>query len=238
MGAAMYRAVTSLILFLLLSFSAYAGDKSPWVSCLNSDIFIVSDFSDSMSGYESLMTDAFQSIADGVLKENRRTRMGLVTFQFLATVEQKLTHDYSEFVEKIQDLRNRCAGNGTDIVHGLEEAALEYSKSPLSPTAELPDYKKIIILITDGEDSPKDAIVEYANKLKAQGWWIYSVMVYKKSNLTIPSTPTTIGMTQYTTTEEMMLKLVSGSPHSNKEYFSSVALENLPEYFSKFFSCF
>ena len=95
-------------------------------------------------------------------------RVGLVAFAGSAFLQCPLTLDYDAFDQSLQAIDDRTIPTeGTDIGRALSEAyrAMENEK-----------HRKLIVLVTDGEDLEKTG-VEKAQSLAADGVVVYTVGV-------------------------------------------------------------
>ena len=205
-----------------------------WGNCLDADVWVIVDYSDSMSGYETLIASALKEIATGLLYEPTLRRLGLITFDYTPTVDLRLTSDFKTAMKQVIRLSKTSADNGTDIDKGLRQAREEQEKSKPNPNIKSNEFKKIIILISDGEDLSNDEnIIKTAVEMKKDGWWIYSIMANTSTADITQGEGRQFFMDKYN-----LLKAVSGNPFDGESYYiDSILLKDLPQHFREKFSC-
>lgn len=202
------------------------GDS--WGNCLQADVWVLIDYSGSMASYERFVAEALARIATGIIQENSPRRMGFISFDDSATLKLPLTNSLEQAYSAIKSFSRTPAKGGTEINNGLLSVTANHLISPPNKLSRSSEYKKILILISDGEDSSYDEIISTANKMKSDGWWIYSIMVGKKYH----SEP--LDQDPYF----QLMKYISGNPNDNEEFYvDSILLSDLPEHFSQRFSC-
>lgn len=136
------------------------------------DVVLVLDNSGSMDGYPLTETkEAAEGFVDTVFEQD--SRVGLVSYESAAYVDNWLTTNSSQLKQSIEDL---YASGGTNMYAGLESAAamLERSKAK----------NKIIVLMSDGmpnegeydyEGGYNTPLINYAEELKNKGYLIYTL---------------------------------------------------------------
>lgn len=146
------------------------GETTEVSRALGEDIMFVLDCSKSMLATDvrpSRLGRAKFAILDFVQKHGRG-RVGLTAFAGQAFLQCPLTFDYDAFHDSLMAVDERSIPvPGTDIGRALEEAALAMEKN---------DRRKIMVLVTDGEDLEKSGI-KTAQKLAEQGIVVYTIGV-------------------------------------------------------------
>lgn len=215
--------------------------KYPWSNCLVGDVYLTLDFSGSIDGYELYLWETAEAIASGLLKENKKARLGIIGFDSEAYVIQEPTDDLSTVLQTIADGKGKnfinIQSGGTDISSGLQGAYYLSNNIDPSKYADENEFTNFIILISDGGDGDGDngkkgasfrqATKRIAGKLKSNQWWIYSVF--------LPNHDTDDEQILYFS----FMRDVSGYYDHLKEYnlMDSVHLTELPTHFREFFSC-
>jgi Ca-activated chloride channel family protein len=170
------RAIKNLTLLLCVIAIGLALARPQWgetteVSrALGEDIMFVVDCSKSMLATDvrpNRLGRAKLAILDFVQRHGRG-RVGLIAFAGQAFLQCPLTFDYDAFRESLLALDERTIPvPGTDIGRALDESALALEKN---------DRRKIIVLVTDGEDLEKTGI-KTARALAEKGIVVYTVGV-------------------------------------------------------------
>lgn len=145
------------------------GGKSEWPTMSGSDerdIVLVLDTSGSMDGTPIAETKkAAEKFVDTVLEED--ASIGIVSYNNDAFMLSNFNQSKSFLNDTIQNLH---AGGRTHIEAGLAEAHKMLNQSKAK--------KKIIVLMSDGapnEGKTGEALIEYANELKKEGIYIYTL---------------------------------------------------------------
>jgi len=213
------------MLLLALPKLSFAQDPPAWGNCLVSDFWVAADYSGSIKGFESYIHDSVKVIADGVLKENQSLRLGYVTFNLTQKLVQRPTSDSQKILSAIEDHRGSQATGGTNIERALSYISEEQHKIPKIQDTEDLEFKKILVLISDGQDSKGSKAINKAKEMKDDGWWIIPIFLdsYKNSQARQESFN--------------FMQELSGSNYTTEKLIDSVALNELPEYFAKKFSC-
>ena len=100
--------------------------------------------------------------------EHGRGRVGLVAFAGQAFLQCPLTFDYDAFREALLAVDEKTIPvPGTDIGRALDEAFLAMEKN---------DRRKIMVLVTDGEDLEKGGVAE-AKRLAGKGVVVFTLGV-------------------------------------------------------------
>ncbi|HEX3797434.1 MAG TPA: VWA domain-containing protein [Verrucomicrobiae bacterium] len=146
------------------------GETTEVSTTLGEDILFVVDCSRSMLATDvapNRLTRAKYAILDFVQKHGRG-RMGLVAFSGQAFLQCPLTFDYDAFREALLSLDDKTIPvPGTDIGRALDEGFRAMEKN---------ERRKIMILVTDGEDLEKSGVAE-AKSLSEKGVVIYTIGV-------------------------------------------------------------
>lgn len=178
-----------------------------------------------MEGYESRVFGAAHEIGNGILKENAKARVGVLLFNDQQTVVQQLTNDKVQLNQSLDLFRNVGAEGGTQIYRAMLATEYLQNTTPTSRFSQDGDFRKIIILISDGEDGSSEKSLKVAQYLKAQGWIIYSIFVHRND-----VSPEEEGGYQF-------LKSISGNHIVGSSYVDSVLLDDLPRHFREKFTC-
>ena len=200
-----------------------------WGNCLQADVWVLVDYSSSMRGFEVFIAQALANIASGIIQENSNRRMGYIYFNDNPKLQLGLTTNIQVAYKNIESFSKIGASGGTQMNDGLTSVSANHIISPENKNAKSSDFKKIIILISDGQDiQDKDKILQTSNKLKNEGWWIYSIMATKeKDQEPLDENP-----------YYQLLRGISGNPFDTEEtYVDSILLADLPQHFNQKFSC-
>ncbi len=159
---------------------ACAADRV--INPCKTDIQIVLDVSKSMSKKDEGTENRIQKARQGIRtlinyydKNNKKavadvkTHIGLVTFDTSSTVLQTLTDDLDVYRNRLTDVR--YTDSGTNIGGAINEAERDLFNSP----NQRPDAKKVIILVTDGQDSAHSHPRQQAEAAKDHGVTIFSI---------------------------------------------------------------
>ncbi len=156
------------------------GEQTEETVLVGEDLLFVLDCSRSMLAEDvrpNRLARAKYSILDFVQRHSLG-RVGLVAFAGQAFLQCPLTLDYDAFRESLQAIDGKTIPvPGTDIGRAIDEALL---------AAEKFDRRKIIILVTDGEDLENTGI-KTAQNLAKQGVQIFAIGVGSPSGTTIPA---------------------------------------------------
>jgi Ca-activated chloride channel family protein len=170
------RALKNLMLLFCVTAIALALARPQWGEtteisrALGEDIMFVLDCSRSMLATDvrpNRLGRAKFAILDFVQRHGRG-RVGLVAFSGEAFLQCPLTFDYDAFRESLLAVDERTIPvPGTDIGRALSESALAMEKN---------DRRKIMVLLTDGEDLEKSGI-KTAQALAEKGIVVYAIGV-------------------------------------------------------------
>jgi Ca-activated chloride channel family protein len=165
---------TLLIISLLLVGIALArpqwGETEERVDRKGDDVVFLMDASKSMLATDvtpSRLERSKMAVLD-FLRRHAGGRVGLVAFAGDAFLQCPLTLDYDAFEESIRDLdTDSVLVPGTDIASALFAGSRAFEKS---------ERRKILVLVTDGEDLQRIGI-EAAKKLAKDGVVVFTVGV-------------------------------------------------------------
>ena len=170
------RAVKNALLFLALLLVGIALARPQWgeteerVDRKGDDVVFLVDCSKSMLATDvtpSRIERAKMAVLD-FLRRHAGGRVGLVAFAGDAFLQCPLTLDYDAFEESIRDLdTDSVLVPGTDIASALFAGSRAFEKS---------ERRKILVLVTDGEDLERVGI-EAAKKLAKDGVVVFAVGV-------------------------------------------------------------
>lgn len=129
---------------------------------------LVLDHSGSMAGTPlAEARNAASDFADLMNLTTEGDAVAVVMFDDTAELPIGLSHDRGQVVRTIQDI---LEGGGTDIAAGLDLAAQPFSAHP--PPA---DARRVIILLSDGEQTEPGDPIAAADRVKAQGIRVVSI---------------------------------------------------------------
>lgn len=124
-------------------------------------VVLVVDHSGSMSGEP--LENTKKAVSSFVKSINKDTRLGLVIFDDTSEVAASITENANSVLKEIQTIQE---GGGTSIYMGLQEAGNELASE---------SGRKIIILLSDGEDGNKDKIDEVLEELNRKNIYVYTI---------------------------------------------------------------
>ena len=170
------RAVKNTMLFIALLLVGIALARPQWgeteerVDRKGDDVVFLMDCSKSMLATDvtpSRIERAKMTVLD-FLRRHAAGRVGLVAFAGDAFLQCPLTLDYDAFEESIRDLdTDSVLVPGTDIASALFAGSRAFEKS---------ERRKILVLVTDGEDLERVG-TEAAKKLAKEGVVVFAVGV-------------------------------------------------------------
>jgi Ca-activated chloride channel homolog len=170
------RAVKNVLLVLATALFGLAlarpqwGEQPEMMQALGEDIMFMLDCSRSMLAADvrpNRLTRAKLAILDFVQRHGRG-RVGLVAFSGQAFLQCPLTFDYDAFREALMAVDEKTIPVlGTDIGRALDEASRAMEKN---------DRRKIMVLLTDGEDLEKGG-VKTAQELAAKKVVVFTIGV-------------------------------------------------------------
>lgn len=170
------RALKNLLLVLAVAGMALAlarpqwGERAEFAQALGEDILFLLDCSRSMLATDvrpDRLSRARYAILDFVQRHGRG-RVGLVAFAGQAFLQCPLTFDYDAFRESLMAVDDKTIPvPGTDLGRALDEGFRAMEKN---------DRRKIMVLVTDGEDLEK-AGVSTAGELADKGVVVFTIGV-------------------------------------------------------------
>ncbi len=179
------RVLKSTLLVLAVTGMALALVRPQWgetaevTRALGEDILFLLDCSRSMMAEDvrpNRLTRAKLAIEDFV-QQHGRGRVGLIAFAGQAFLQCPLTFDYDAFREALLAVDERTIPvPGTDVGRALEEGLTAMEKN---------ERRKIMVLLTDGEDLEKHGI-ERAQALAAKGVVVFTLGVGTPAGAPVP----------------------------------------------------
>lgn len=170
------RRLKNILLLLTFVFAGLALARPQWGSVENANAFVgedvvfVLDCSQSMTASDVLpsrMQRAKFAMLDFVRKQSHG-RVGLVAFAGSAFLQCPLTFDAGAFEETLMSLDEKTIPiPGTDIGRALSEASRAMDKNA---------KRKMVVLVTDGEDLEKSGITA-AKRLATNGVVVFTIGV-------------------------------------------------------------
>ena len=174
--SAMMRVMKNAMLFIALLLTGIALARPQWgeteerVDRKGDDVVFLMDASKSMLATDvtpSRLGRAKMAVLD-FMHRHAGGRVGLVAFAGDAFLQCPLTLDYDAFEESIRDLdTDSVLVPGTDIASALFAGSRAFEKS---------ERRKVLVLVTDGEDLEHIGI-EAAKKLAKDGVVVFTVGV-------------------------------------------------------------
>jgi Ca-activated chloride channel homolog len=155
------------------------GETAEVTRALGEDILFLVDCSRSMLAEDlrpNRLTRAKFAVQDFV-QQHGRGRVGLVAFAGQAFLQCPLTFDYDAFREALEALDEKAIPvPGTDIGRALEEGYDAMEKN---------ERRKIMVLLTDGEDLEKNGIKK-ARELADKGVVVFTIGIGTPAGSPIP----------------------------------------------------
>lgn len=155
-------------LILLLSFLVFKPQQKEKEQngCLQLDLMMIVDTSGSLQGYEPFLNRAIKEFSNKF--KGTDVRIGLITFDEVTKVQ---CHLGDSLVYQIK------IGGSTFLNQSLEEASVElFGKNSRE------GYRKMIVIISDGEVYDQDACFKTKNMLKVMGVGVLGVKIRNISN--------------------------------------------------------
>ncbi|MDD5455933.1 MAG: VWA domain-containing protein [Candidatus Margulisbacteria bacterium] len=145
------------------------------------DIVLAMDISPSMLSrdiYPDRLTRAKQEISS-LLNHLPAYRTALVLFSGQALLQVPMTVDYGAIKLLLNDIQpDYISSKGTNFFDALRTAETALKPSP-------PDFKKLVILLTDGEDH-SSALESVINEMKKRGIIVYCIGIGSEAGAPIP----------------------------------------------------
>lgn len=150
-----------VLLFTFISITCYC-------QCNEMDVVVLGDFSGSVRGQEEFVIDAIGTFASTVTTQT--VRVGVVLFNDDSRVISELSNDSAQILQNLFEYRDANASSGTDI-----ESALLMGVNLLMTGQS--SRKKMIILISDGDDSNQDNILIAIKQINSIGIGVCGVLI-------------------------------------------------------------
>lgn len=139
--------------------------------CNNLDIIVLADYSGSVKGHERFLHKAISTFSEGLDISPDNVNLGIVTFNAYSEVLCPLEDDRRELGDRIALLANYEGEKTTNLSSAFYSAFDEFS------THGREGYKKIIIVISDGQpDYPEDTY-KAAEQVKMVGIQIFTILI-------------------------------------------------------------
>lgn len=151
----------ALILILLICSSFKKYEELKIIGCVKLDIMLVADMSQSVSGYEKFIHDAFKSFVDRFELDDNGIRMGLIRFSSDAYLLTELTTDKKNLYSGLETIKPYTADGTTNLTHALYLANNEILENGRVLAG------KIIVVITDGDPDDDESAYEAAQVIKS-----------------------------------------------------------------------
>lgn len=162
-----------ILAIVILAFVSHATLAQSFVSpCADADIVFLADWSGSIGGYESNLTEGLSTLVGIIPPKENAIRYGVVSFSGSAWVNTQLTSDSSKIADVISLWKYQDADGGTNLFAGLLLSNSVFETSPRVTT-------KVLVIVTDGDvdnDTEKTAI-SFAKKMQGNGIIILTVDV-------------------------------------------------------------
>lgn len=137
--------------------------------CLQIDILIVGDFSGSIDGYEGYMKKSFITLLNKLELSEETVKLGLVTFASESYLDASLSTDKKSLQVAIDNIYH--SSGSTNMTSGLQLAINELVNNGR------PGFRKIIILVSDGQPDDKYSVKQITDQLKSFDIKIYGMLI-------------------------------------------------------------
>lgn len=163
------RMIITLVLFaMMLSFAKMEENKR---ACLQMDIMLLGDFSDSVNGHESFIIDAFREFTNKFDLADDGIKIGAIAFGSDVKLVSPLTSDRTELTNGIDILVGNSPTGNTNLKDALILAYDQLIKNGRD------DYRKMIIIISDGEPDYPNETLTIAYQIKGANIGICTVLI-------------------------------------------------------------
>ena len=132
---------------------------------------ILADYSGSVQGSEKFLYNSISSFEKGLDISEDNVNLGIVVFNSYSEVICSLESDPREIRDRIELLSTYVAGGTTNLSSALYSAFDEFA------TKGRDGYKKIIIIISDGQPDYGDDTYKVAQQVKSLGMQIYTILI-------------------------------------------------------------
>ncbi len=178
----------ALLKWCMLTFAIFAFAQPqlmkqvPLVKKKSIDIVLALDTSGSMSlygfnptDYNQTRLDVVQEVVSTFIQKRKNDRIGLVVFGTYSTIASPLSFDKEAQLRIIKGLHIGALGKSTALVDGMV-SSIKLLKESNSPS-------KVIIILSDGEDSSSKVPLPVALKLREKyGIKIYTIIIDKSAS--------------------------------------------------------
>ena len=180
--------LTDLLKWCMLSFAVFAFAQPqlmkevPLLKKKSIDIVLALDTSGSMSlygfnpkDYNQTRLDVVQVVVSTFIQKRQNDRIGLVVFGTYSSIASPLSFDKEAQLRIIEGLRIGTLGKSTALVDGVV--------SSIKLLKESTSASKVIIVLSDGEDSSSKVPLPIALKLREKyGIKIYTIIIDKSAS--------------------------------------------------------
>lgn len=172
----------TLILILLASIliSSAPIKQSRMGGCLQMDIMLLGDLSSSVEGYEPFVAHAFISFVNQFELSETGIKIGVITFNSSPNLISPLSSDTGVVRRKTRTLLHRAGSGSTNMLGALAMAIDQFTRNGRT------DYKKMIILISDGEPDAEEDVLETAKQIKSLNIGICGVLIIVEEDRDTP----------------------------------------------------
>ncbi len=159
--------------FISIILLAFLFNNTPkkYDNCLQLDIVLLGDYSGSMAGHEKEITQAFNEFIDQLPLSETSIKMGLITFANKGTLITNLTSDKDQIKNDINGLNQIQAGGSTNMADGLYLAFNELISNGRK------DYKKMVIVVSDGAPMNPEKTMTVINQLKLSNVGVCGIFI-------------------------------------------------------------
>lgn len=137
--------------------------------CLQLDILLVGDNSNSVHGYESYIQNAFSSFASKFDLSEDEVKIGVIHFSSYVTLTCPLTSDKDKLATALSI--NQFSSGQTNMMEAFYQCINEFMANGRF------GYRKIVILISDGVPDNPEQVRVAAQQLRSAGISIYGLLV-------------------------------------------------------------
>lgn len=166
-----------LFILLMLLFSSAVPSKVLPTGCLQMDLMILGDYSSSIAGSEEFVVDAMKAFVDKFDLSETGLKIGVYVFNDNTYVISPLTNDKEDLLKKLDVLSKLKSTGGTAMTRALSLTTNELFSANARPT-----YRKLIIIITDGDPNNEMETYLEAQHIKKLGIGICGVMIQDSSS--------------------------------------------------------
>lgn len=139
--------------------------------CLQLDVLLVGDMSQSVEGRESFVAAAFNSFVSKFELAEDGVKIGAIVFNSRAWIICHLSADKKEVGGNVQALENSTASGNTEMLLALYKCVEEFDRNGRS------GVKRVIVMVSDGATQNGNMVKIAAGQLKLIGIDICSVTI-------------------------------------------------------------